>query len=120
MPDKDGLPLPAHGVLYSYGVALLDNALLEPLGAGVRRRAALRVHVHGAAAEDRSWHRKPGQSDCDVLATDVLPPKTWHAADGAKPSMAPRLMPDVGGRSGRAQNRQSIANTRVSKQDSED
>ena len=31
MPDKDGLPWPAHGVLYSYGVALLDNALLEPL-----------------------------------------------------------------------------------------
>jgi kynurenine formamidase len=31
MPDKDGLPWPAHGVLYSYGVVLLDNALLEPL-----------------------------------------------------------------------------------------
>jgi kynurenine formamidase len=31
MPDKAGLPWPAHGVLYSYGVALLDNALLEPL-----------------------------------------------------------------------------------------
>jgi kynurenine formamidase len=31
MPDKDGLPWPVHGVLYSYGVALLDNALLEPL-----------------------------------------------------------------------------------------
>ena len=31
MPDKDGLPWAAHGVLYSYGVALLDNALLEPL-----------------------------------------------------------------------------------------
>ena len=30
-PDKDGLPWPVHGVLYSYGVALLDNALLEPL-----------------------------------------------------------------------------------------
>lgn len=31
MPDKDALPWPVHGVLYSYGVALLDNALLEPL-----------------------------------------------------------------------------------------
>lgn len=31
MPDKDGLAWPVHGVLYSYGVALLDNALLEPL-----------------------------------------------------------------------------------------
>jgi kynurenine formamidase len=30
-PDKDGLPWPVHGVLYSYGVALLDNALLDPL-----------------------------------------------------------------------------------------
>lgn len=30
-PDKEGLPWPVHGVLYSYGVALLDNALLEPL-----------------------------------------------------------------------------------------
>ena len=29
--DKDGLPWPVHGVLYSYGVALMDNALLEPL-----------------------------------------------------------------------------------------
>ena len=31
MPDKSGLPWPVHGVLYSYGVVLLDNALLEPL-----------------------------------------------------------------------------------------
>lgn len=31
LPDKDGHPWPGHGVLYSYGVALLDNALLEPL-----------------------------------------------------------------------------------------
>ena len=31
MPDKDGLPWPVHGVFYTYGVALLDNALLEPL-----------------------------------------------------------------------------------------
>lgn len=31
MPDRDQLPWPVHGVLYSYGVALLDNALLEPL-----------------------------------------------------------------------------------------
>jgi len=31
MPDKDGLPWPVHGVIYSYGVTLLDNALLEPL-----------------------------------------------------------------------------------------
>jgi kynurenine formamidase len=31
MPDKDGLPWPVHGVVFSYGVALLDNALLEPL-----------------------------------------------------------------------------------------
>ena len=30
-PDKEGQPWPVHGVLYSYGVALLDNALLEPL-----------------------------------------------------------------------------------------
>lgn len=31
MPDANQLPWPAHGVLYAYGVALLDNALLEPL-----------------------------------------------------------------------------------------
>ena len=30
-PDTTGHPWPVHGVLYSYGVALLDNALLEPL-----------------------------------------------------------------------------------------
>jgi kynurenine formamidase len=30
-PDKAGHPWPVHGVLYNYGVALLDNALLEPL-----------------------------------------------------------------------------------------
>jgi len=30
-PDAAGHPWPVHGVLYSYGVALLDNALLEPL-----------------------------------------------------------------------------------------
>ncbi len=30
-PDADGHPWPVHGVLYSYGVPLLDNALLEPL-----------------------------------------------------------------------------------------
>jgi kynurenine formamidase len=30
-PDADGHPWPVHGVLYSYGVVLLDNALLEPL-----------------------------------------------------------------------------------------
>jgi len=30
-PDKSGHPWPVHGVLYSYGVVLLDNALLEPL-----------------------------------------------------------------------------------------
>jgi kynurenine formamidase len=31
VPDKSGVPFPAHGVLYTYGVALVDNALLEPL-----------------------------------------------------------------------------------------
>ena len=30
-PDGYGLTWPVHGVLFSYGVALLDNALLEPL-----------------------------------------------------------------------------------------
>jgi kynurenine formamidase len=32
-PTEHGLPWPVHGVLYSYGVALLDNAQLEPLAA---------------------------------------------------------------------------------------
>lgn len=31
VPDTTGHPFPAHGVLYSYGVALIDNSLLEPL-----------------------------------------------------------------------------------------
>ena len=31
IPDKSGVPFPAHAVLYTYGVALVDNALLEPL-----------------------------------------------------------------------------------------
>jgi kynurenine formamidase len=30
-PNDSGIPLPVHGVLYAYGVAILDNALLEPL-----------------------------------------------------------------------------------------
>ena len=30
-PDGYDLTWPVHGVLFSYGVALLDNALLEPL-----------------------------------------------------------------------------------------
>jgi kynurenine formamidase len=30
-PDPEGSPFPVHHVLYTYGVALLDNALLEPL-----------------------------------------------------------------------------------------
>ena len=30
-PDGYGLPWPVHGVLNNYGVALMDNALLEPL-----------------------------------------------------------------------------------------
>jgi kynurenine formamidase len=31
VPDPTGHPFPAHAVLYSYGVALIDNSLLEPL-----------------------------------------------------------------------------------------
>jgi kynurenine formamidase len=31
LPDPEGHRWPVHGVLYSYGVALVDNALLEPL-----------------------------------------------------------------------------------------
>jgi kynurenine formamidase len=31
LPDPGGHRWPAHGVLYTYGVALVDNALLEPL-----------------------------------------------------------------------------------------
>ena len=31
VPDTSGHPFPAHAVLYSYGVALIDNTLLEPL-----------------------------------------------------------------------------------------
>jgi hypothetical protein len=31
LPDEQELVWPMHGVLYSYGVALVDNALLEPL-----------------------------------------------------------------------------------------
>ena len=30
-PNPYGLTFPVHGVLFNYGVALLDNALLEPL-----------------------------------------------------------------------------------------
>ncbi len=30
-PDPYGLTFPVHGVLFNYGVALLDNALLEPI-----------------------------------------------------------------------------------------
>jgi len=30
-PDAENHPWPVHGVLYSYGVPLIDNALLEPL-----------------------------------------------------------------------------------------
>ena len=30
-PNDYGLAFPVHGVLINYGVALLDNALLEPL-----------------------------------------------------------------------------------------
>ena len=30
-PDPEEHPWPVHGVLYSYGVPLLDNALREPL-----------------------------------------------------------------------------------------
>jgi len=30
-PGLHGLPFPVHGVLFNYGVALLDNALLEPI-----------------------------------------------------------------------------------------
>ncbi len=30
-PDPYGLAFPVHGVLFNYGVALLDNALLEPI-----------------------------------------------------------------------------------------
>ena len=30
-PDPYGLAFPVHGVLFNYGVALIDNALLEPL-----------------------------------------------------------------------------------------
>ena len=33
LPDANGLPWPAHGVIFSFGVALVDNALLEPLAA---------------------------------------------------------------------------------------
>lgn len=32
-PDGYGLRWPVHGVLFSYGVVLLDNTLLEPLAA---------------------------------------------------------------------------------------
>jgi len=32
-PDGYGLPWPVHGVIFSFGVPLLDNALLEPLAA---------------------------------------------------------------------------------------
>ena len=31
LPDPDGHRWPAHGVLYTYGVVLVDNSLLEPL-----------------------------------------------------------------------------------------
>jgi kynurenine formamidase len=30
-PERDGFPFPVHRVLYRLGVALLDNALLQPL-----------------------------------------------------------------------------------------
>ena len=39
-PDAAGHPWPVHGVLDSYGVALLDNALLEPLAQACARRNA--------------------------------------------------------------------------------
>jgi hypothetical protein len=32
-PNEYGLPWPVHAALFAFGVALLDNALLEPLAA---------------------------------------------------------------------------------------
>ena len=31
MPNEYGIPWTVHGVLFAYGVALVDNVLLEPL-----------------------------------------------------------------------------------------
>ena len=33
LPDPNALPWPGHGVIFSFGVALIDNAYLESLAA---------------------------------------------------------------------------------------
>jgi len=40
-PDALGLRWGIHGVIPTFGVVLVDNALLEPLANRVRRRTAL-------------------------------------------------------------------------------
>ena len=49
-PNGYDVPWSVHGVIFAYGVGLVDNALLEPLAKRrLRRGRALRVHADGAA-----------------------------------------------------------------------
>ena len=49
-PNGYDIPWSVHGVIFAYGVGLVDNALLEPLANACAAEGPLRVHADGAAA----------------------------------------------------------------------
>ena len=67
-PADYGLAWGVHGVIYSYGVALLDNALLAPLAAACAAEGRHGIPADGAAPAGRGRHREPRQPGRDVLA----------------------------------------------------
>ena len=91
-PDPFGLTFPVHGVLFNYGVALLDNALLEPLAEVCAEEGRYRVHVHGAPAQGRTRHGEPGEPGCDVLVLrrGCAPDPTRPLAGPPRPTPRPR------------------------------
>ena len=67
-PDPYGWTFSVHGVLFNYGVALLDNALLEPLADACAEEGRYEFMFMGFAAQGGAWHGQSCESDRDVLA----------------------------------------------------
>ena len=60
-PNGYELPWAVHAAIFAYGVALLDNALLEPLARACAEEQRWDVHAHHRPAARRRRHGVSGE-----------------------------------------------------------
>ena len=67
-PNQYGVPWAVHGAIFAYGIALVDNALVEPLATACAEEGRYEFMLSVRTHPDRRWYRVARQPDGALLS----------------------------------------------------